>query len=391
MIIVGEALPEPEAGWRRIEDSDTNILYEGTWDSHFNTAYSGGSRHFCLNTSENSKIKFNFVGSNFLIISSLYTTYSDKIEVKIDGEVVDYYSLATKNLNKAVAYIKEGLEFREHSIELTKINKGTFSTDFILDAIDIDANGEIKPFRKWEDKFLITTESNNVYSFLPNKITTESAIPKMTSNTSPSGKAFAESISSASYDAWYAFNQVDDNEGYASVSGRVAGHLGYEFPAKIAIAKYAVRSMNSASNLYKLPKSWMFEGSIDGVGWDLLDTQANQSWTTVNTDKEYLIKNPKPYKKYRIKWSENNGFPSYTDINELKMYEHIPGEIVEIETSSENNFINHGMDAGAEIDLNSIITKVSYLVSDNETLDSGKVFRKEIDTLSKSIKNVSIK
>ena len=153
------------------------------------------------------------------------------------------------------------------------------------------------------------------------------AVPKMTSNTSPEGKAFAKTEYDSNYAAWYAFNQKDDVEGYASANGSGGvGYLGYEFSASKMIAKYAVRSMSYSGSLYALPKDWTFEGSNDSTNgsdgtWEILDTQVNQTWTTASTDKEYMISQPRMFKMYRLNWTANNGFTNYTDINELKMYE----------------------------------------------------------------------
>ncbi|MCE5169644.1 hypothetical protein LQV63_09995 [Paenibacillus profundus] len=169
------------------------------------------------------------------------------------------------------------------------------------------------------------------------------AIPKMTSNTTPSGRAFAKDIYTPANEEWKAFNQVDDEEGYVSKNSN-AGYLGYEFDKSIPIVKYAVRSMNSSSKLSRLPKDWTFEGSNDGVIWDVLDTQKSQTWTTLRTDKEYIIKEPKPYKMYRLNWTANPS--NYTTINELKLYSGTfigAWESIPISTIDEKIFEEHGM------------------------------------------------
>nr|WP_277344851.1 hypothetical protein [Paenibacillus thiaminolyticus] len=169
----------------------------------------------------------------------------------------------------------------------------------------------------------------------------------MTSNTAPSGRAFAKDIYSTDNEAWYAFNQVDDVEGYASEYGSGGiGYLGYEFDKPIIIAKYAVRSMESSGFLIAMPKDWTFEGSNDGVEWEVLDSQKNQTWSTIKTDKEYYIDFPELFKMYRLNWTANNGYPNYTDVNELKLYGGtIIGEWESIlePTINEKTFAQHGM------------------------------------------------
>ncbi|MDT9719212.1 discoidin domain-containing protein [Paenibacillus sp. ClWae2A] len=145
---------------------------------------------------------------------------------------------------------------------------------------------------------------------------TENLIPKMTSDTAPSGKAFA-----SSFNLNGAFMAFDNSDTYGFMSGNGSvGHLGYEFVNSARIGKYIVRSL-SATYFPQMPKNWTFEGSNDGVSWTVLDTQSNQIWTTPNTDKEYIIeyKKVKSYKTYRLNWSANNRGAQVV-INELKMF-----------------------------------------------------------------------
>lgn len=148
---------------------------------------------------------------------------------------------------------------------------------------------------------------------------TETAVPQMTSNTTPSGRAFASSINSTTNDAWRAFDVTATAFSTENGSGGV-GYLGYEFANPTIIGKYTIRSTGSVT--YS-PKDWTFEGSNDGTNWDVLDTQVNQSWTTANTDKEYIIDTNKvsKYKMYRLNWTANNGGITRVDINEMQMFE----------------------------------------------------------------------
>ncbi|UPW81586.1 hypothetical protein MY533_12560, partial [Lysinibacillus sp. Ag94] len=55
--------------------------------------------------------------------------------------------------------------------------------------------------------------------------------------------------------------------------------------------------------------------------WEDLDTQNNQTWTTVNASREYQIPNNISYNAYRIKWSANNGNTIFSGLGELDFYE----------------------------------------------------------------------
>ncbi|MCE5169642.1 hypothetical protein LQV63_09985 [Paenibacillus profundus] len=390
MAIFGQVLASPESGWKRYDDSDSNIIYEGSgWERYSNSAYYNGSRQECSRTSINPKIKFNFIGSKIILISSLYSSYSNKIEIKIDEELYETTQISGGNI--AVFFIKEGLKFQEHSVEITKINQGGYTIDFNLDAIDIDESGQLKPYDPLTYKFLIQSD-RGYHSIFDREHSSTTAIPRMTSNSTPSGRAFAKDIYSAPYDAWKAFNQIDDNDGYCSQNGSAGvGFLGYEFAQDIPIFKYAVRSMNSSAVLNTMPKDWTFEGSFDGDKWDILDTQKNQTWTTINTDKDYNISTPKSYKLYRLNWTANNGHTGYTGINELKMYETPdPNILIHFPSMDKQSFVNHGMGKSFVIDLATEFTQRSFIESEFFVLGEGKVFKQKVDTSKFPIKKVSI-
>lgn|GEM_PF-2663876 len=245
--------------------------------------------------------------------------------------------------------------------------------------------------RLYSNKFLISSE-DEIHSIVSYKGTT-TAIPVMTSDTVPSGKAFAKSFYNASYAPWKAFNGIDDVEGYASLSGSGGiGYLGYEFQNAISVYKYVVRS-NGSGYLDRMPRNWTFEGSNDGVNWNVLDTQTNQTWTTQYTDKIYLLDAPFHYmqfKMYRLNWTANNGFASYTDVNELKMFEIIAPKLVKLPATSESSFVEYGMNKGESIDLASDISSINTINTSSSTLGSGKVFKQKINTSKTPIKKASI-
>ncbi|MDU5143601.1 MAG: hypothetical protein E6230_15595 [Paenibacillus dendritiformis] len=229
-----------------------------------------------------------------------------------------------------------------------------------------------------KNKFLIQAAKRKYLSF-ENKIDRLTAIPKMTSNTSPSGRAFAKDVWSSSYDVWYAFNQADDNDGYCSKSGSGGvGYLGYEFVQPIPIFKYALRSMGNSSVLTTMPKDWTLEGSNDGERWHILDTQRNQSWSTTNTDKYYYISYPKSFKMYRLNWTANNGHTGYTGINELKMFSGT-SMVSYIPTINEKYVTTYGGDKLIQETFKNNYDKVRLVSNKESKLNEGKIFEHEID------------
>lgn len=237
-----------------------------------------------------------------------------------------------------------------------------------------------------KEKFLFKTDKGQLLSF-ENKIDRLTAIPKMTSNTTPSGRAFAKDIYSTINDAWYAFNQIDDQGGYASKAGSGGvGYLGYEFDEAIVIRKYAVRSSIGAGNLVTLPKDWTFEGSNDGVKWHVLDTQKNQTWSTELSNKEYLIDKPQKYKMYRLNWIANNGY-SYTIINELKMYANELNKVTQIPSI---DFTEYGMDEITQGILKYDYDQVRLISNKESNVNEGRLFEHEIDLKKYEVNKISL-
>jgi len=152
------------------------------------------------------------------------------------------------------------------------------------------------------------------------------ATPTLTSNISSAGElAFASSAWNNDYLAWKAFDKSNSYY-YSTASGQVAGFLGFKFNKEKVISKYMVRSISNASLLYTMPKSWILQASNNTTNgsdgdWDDLDIQVNQTWSTINTNKEYSIENSSKYISYRIKWSENNAGNQYSTVGELDFYE----------------------------------------------------------------------
>ncbi|OMD71238.1 hypothetical protein [Paenibacillus odorifer] len=250
----------------------------------------------------------------------------------------------------------------------------------LLNKSFISFNGE---YKKWIEGTPATEESFSL------------ATPKMTSNTTPSGRVFSETVFSSAYDAWMVFNQVDDGEGYASGNGTGGkGFLGYQFPSAVMITRYVIRSMTGSNHLDKMPKDWSFEGSNDSTNgtdgtWIVLDSRTSQIWTTITTDKEYSISNPQSFLTYRLRWTANNGVASYTDINELKMYSYtpyvpaIPSTWKTISTTlpSVDTFKSEGMSDLSVLDRKP--TTFTFPMDDNgvsgTVLGGGKVFKEKVD------------
>lgn len=133
--VVGSKLLKPEIGWKRYDDLNPKILLENPYYFQGDRTFYKGSTTF-LKT--NKKITFFFTGTKFRIISAMYSNRSNKIEVNIDGKVVDNFSQDISNLNEnttqKLAYEKNNISPGIHVVVLTNLG----GNDFEFDAVEVD-------------------------------------------------------------------------------------------------------------------------------------------------------------------------------------------------------------------------------------------------------------
>ncbi|MFC8687328.1 discoidin domain-containing protein [Brevibacillus porteri] len=142
-------------------------------------------------------------------------------------------------------------------------------------------------------------------------------IPVMTGDATPSGIASASNVV-ASNPPWRAFNGDITNYWHStSVPTTTSPEwIAYEFPDPKIVKRYDILSYSSGDG--GRPRDWTFEGTNDGVSWDVLDRRSNHTWT----DKiEITIDNNTPYKKYRVHVTDRVGSNTYVRIGDIRMYE----------------------------------------------------------------------
>lgn len=121
-------------------------------------------------------------------------------------------------------------------------------------------------------------------------------VPKMTSNTTPSGEASASSYwSEPDYPAWEAFNGTnnDGDDCWISSANTTSGYLCYKFenPTKVTVFELTNRNHNESINA---PKNISLLASNNGTNWNNLGSFVNNNGknktTTFNVDNnsEYL-------------------------------------------------------------------------------------------------------
>jgi hypothetical protein len=138
------------------------------------------------------------------------------------------------------------------------------------------------------------------------------AIPTMTSNTAPSGTAFATSINSSTYDAWVAFSKILSSlGGWISSVPPTAGSpqcLGFDLGYAATATTYSIQ-FNSGSSNVAAPAAWTFQG-WNGSAWITLDTQTGQTFSNSQL-RSYTIASPASYLKYQASFTAIQGAGSY--------------------------------------------------------------------------------
>ncbi|WPC42976.1 cohesin domain-containing protein [Clostridium sp. JS66] len=139
---IGDVLSSPEDGWKRIEDSNVNIQYlGGVWECK----ESSDSANYFHTAGRNDKneVKFNFTGDKIRLIMPYHPEVTSSVSVIVDN-VTKNFSLQYANKRMVLVYENEDISSQEHSCDI-KFGGDGYA---VMDAIDIDKNGEIKPYNK---------------------------------------------------------------------------------------------------------------------------------------------------------------------------------------------------------------------------------------------------
>ena len=156
MAKIYEILPQPEEGWKRFDDTDSNIIYNGTWNHNKEPA------HYNKSTTYTDVIgnyyKFYFYGSKLRLITGYH--YNEGIcTLNIDGIDYEVNSYQTGAQYCTLTFEKLDLKKGVHIVTGTLNKKNNPGKNYIeLDAIDID-----------EDGYLLTEEEYNQYIKEQNK------------------------------------------------------------------------------------------------------------------------------------------------------------------------------------------------------------------------------
>ncbi|ARJ22969.1 hypothetical protein B7492_18085 [Bacillus mycoides] len=141
---VGDQLSQPEAGWKRLDNTEPNFKYRGTWYQGASAQWYNSTYHYVKDNDSLGAVEFDFYGTQLRIISCFdVSAYrSDDVSITIDGVTEKYSEIASANIGQVLAYEKLGLTKGKHRVRIQCGSKGTYRLNF--DAIDIDLDGYIE-------------------------------------------------------------------------------------------------------------------------------------------------------------------------------------------------------------------------------------------------------
>ncbi|EJR57241.1 hypothetical protein IIO_04768 [Bacillus cereus VD115] len=156
---IGDQLKQPEAGWKRLDGTDSLLKYQGTWEKGSSSDWYNGTYHYVKDNDSKGAVEFDFYGTQLRIITrfDVASYRSDDISITIDGVTEKYSEVALAIVNQGLAYEKLGLTKGKHRVRIQCGTKGTYRLN--IDAIDIDADGYIEKPPITVGDFLATPES----------------------------------------------------------------------------------------------------------------------------------------------------------------------------------------------------------------------------------------
>ncbi|ARC84560.1 bacterial Ig-like domain family protein [Clostridium argentinense CDC 2741] len=235
---IGDKLNLPEKEWKRYDDDNKQIEYTGIW------TYKNNATGAYLNTDHfsndsNAQIKFNFYGSKLRLIASTNNNRSEKNIITIDGISHEYTELLSDSWEevKLIFEIKD-LTLGEHSVT---IGKSEINDKYmVLDAIDIDANGELLPYEIKTESISLDKSSIDLEVGQTDKLTA-TVLPEDAVNKKVVWSSSDETIATVDQEG----NVTAIKEGQATITAKVE-NTDLTATCEVNVSKLAEENKNNA-------------------------------------------------------------------------------------------------------------------------------------------------
>lgn len=133
--------------------------------------------------------------------------------------------------------------------------------------------------------------------------------------TQPDQTAISASAENGSHESAL---QAFDNDQYSKwLTFDSTGWLAYQFQSHKVITGYTITSANDVPS--RDPKSWVLQGSNDGITWQSLNAQTKQVFTNRYQTKAYHFSNNQAFTHIRLFFQANNG-ASILQLAEVQLF-----------------------------------------------------------------------
>ncbi|MGR6760458.1 discoidin domain-containing protein [Paenibacillus sp. T2-29] len=232
--------------------------------------------------------------------------------------------------------------------------------------------------KQYESKFLISTNTDEFYSLY--KKAERPLVSLMNGFDSPSGSVIGSANYSTNY-TWKAFDG-DDITVYATnftPSSSYPAFIGFKFNEAVCVKRYSFRAGL---------RTFRFMASNNGVNWDVLDTKSSLTANITDTQ-TFDILNDQSYTQYKIETSLATTGNDWISIYSVQFYGLMPPVLLHC-PSTEQSFVQNGMDRGYVIETNEVMNVREFIVQDTKTIGSGKVFEQKLNTNTLPIKSLDV-
>ncbi len=256
------------------------------------------------------------------------------------------------------------------------ITGGTFNTPSIWDTGVVPTGSEDAYANGFTIQVSGTVSCNTVRNDASNYYLVNTAIPLMTSNTTPSGIVTTTS-QVAGLEAWRAFDR-NTSTYWQTAASVTSASTTYQFSSTRIVKRYMWKALTTAT----APRNFTFEGSNDGSSFTTLDTQTaiNVGGNGVFTSS--LLANTTAYLYYRLSITTNNGAPAII-VTEIEMTESTSNVIGKI-TGGGFNLTNNSsltVTANTGVVVNSATAPVTFaLNSPNSATINGNIISPAMST-----------